>query len=125
MPTASEGAGESVVEKPLEHATDTAGEKNLGNALPQTQITSPPETFAFRNVKAEPGVSTSASTATSKTGTEFLSDIYYFYWIRLLSAYLALPLTLSDCHVRFVYSLLQLRSLYTSQGFLYFALHRI
>lgn len=75
MATASEGVGEEVVEKPVEHATDSAGEKEQGNALPQTQISSVPETFAFRNVQAEPEVSTSANTATSKTGTEWFTDI--------------------------------------------------
>lgn len=66
--TAGEGVREGVVVKTVEDATDTADEKEPSNALPQSQISSTPETFALPNVNPQTEVSTSANTATPKPG---------------------------------------------------------
>jgi diacylglycerol kinase (ATP) len=61
LATASEEVGEGVVEKPVEHATDLGSEKEKEKPSPETQITSAPDTIAFRDLD-EPEVSTSANT---------------------------------------------------------------
>ncbi|KAG0558393.1 hypothetical protein KC19_10G024800 [Ceratodon purpureus] len=70
----SSSVGEEVVQKPIESGTDTVADKDVGNALPQTKVTSPPETFAFHNVEAEKEVPAPAPTQTSKSGP-FLGTI--------------------------------------------------
>lgn len=105
LATASEEVGEGVVEKPVEHATDLTSEKEKEKLVPETQITSAPDTIAFRDFKDEPEVSTSANTtapanipvsdkpaasvvktATPKAGTELLTNICYSNWMRAVIA---------------------------------------
>lgn len=62
LATASDEVGEQVVEKPVEYATDLTSEKEMEKPLPETQITSAPDTIAFRDFKDEPEVSTSVNT---------------------------------------------------------------
>lgn len=105
LPTASDEVGEQVVEKPVEHATDLTSEKEKEKALPETQITSAPDTIAFRDFKDEPEVSTSANTTApsnvpasdkpaapvvkttaAKPGIELLINFCYFNCIRAVVA---------------------------------------
>lgn len=74
----SEGVGDELLEKHVERGTDTVGDKDVGGALPQTQVTNSAETFAFRSVATEKEVSAPVTTEPSQSGIKLCPDIWYF-----------------------------------------------